>query len=131
MSCSSAASRVTEVGLAVGPPRRHLADDRDRVGQHVLVALDRVLLQPQRRDLGKELGEQTGVVQEPQPGSGVLDEEQLVELVADPLGRHDLHPVAQPSHRVDDHRLGLEPVAGDEAGRPHHPQRIVGEGLVG
>ena len=77
---------------ALGPGLGH---DRDGVGQHVLVAVDRVLLEAHGRQLGQELVDQPGVDQEPQARRRVLDHEQLVELVADPLGRHDLEPVAQ------------------------------------
>ena len=35
------------------------------------------------------------------------------------------------AHRVDQRRVGRQVVAGDEAGRPQHPQRVVGEGHLG
>ena len=80
---------------AAGRSRRSdVLDDGDRVGEHVLVAVDRVLLEPQRRQLGQELLGEPGVDEEPQPGRRVVDDDQLVELVADALGRHDLQPVA-------------------------------------
>ena len=66
------------------------------------------------------------------PGRRVVDDEQLVELVADPLGRHDLEPVAHARARAATSAgVGLEAVAGDEAGRPQHAQRVVGERLLG
>ena len=43
-------------------------DDRDRVGQDVLVAVDRILLEPHRRQLGQELVGQSRVDDEPQAG---------------------------------------------------------------
>ena len=108
-----------------------VADDGDGVGEHVLVPVDRVLLEAHRRDLGQELLEEAGVVQEPQAGRGVVDDEQLVQLVADPLGRHDLEPAGHGRGRGDERGIGREPVAGDEPGGPQHAQRVVGEGLLG
>ena len=93
-SCSSAARRTIAV-------RAGLGHHGDRVGQHVLVAVDRILLEAHRRQLGEELVGQTGVDDEPQAGGRVVDHEQLVELVADALGRHDLEPLR---HRRDRRR---------------------------
>ena len=42
---------------------------------------------------------QAGVDQEPQAGAGVVDHDELVELVADALGRHDVEPVGHGSRR--------------------------------
>ena len=64
------------------------------------------------------------------PGGRVVDREQLVELVADPLGRHDLEPRRHRRRRLHERRVGHEAVAGDEPGGPHHPQRVVAEGLL-
>ena len=52
---------------------RGLGDHRDRVGQHVLVAVDRVLLDPHGGQLGEETSATPGVDEEPQPGRRVLD----------------------------------------------------------
>ena len=54
------------------------------------MAVDRVVLEAQRRQLGQEVLGEAGVDEEPQPGRRAVDDDQLVELVADPLGRHDL-----------------------------------------
>ena len=66
------------------------------------------------------------------PGRRVVDDEQLRQLVADPLGAHDLEP-ARGARSTAATQLGhrLEPEAGDEARRPQHPQRVVGERDVG
>ena len=121
-SWSSAASRTMSDG-----PR--LGHDRDRVGEHVLVAVDRVLLDPHGRQLGQDDVGEAGVDEEPQAGGRVVDHEQLVELVADPLGRHDLEPADACSRTAATSAVvGREAVAGDEPGRPQHPQRVVGEG---
>ena len=81
-----------------------LLDHRDGVGQHVLVAVDRVLLERQGRQLGQELLGQAGVDQEPQPVARVFDHHQLVQLVADPLVGHDLQAAAQAHDGVDQRR---------------------------
>ena len=78
---------------------------RDGVGQDVLVAVDRVLLEAHGGQLGQELLGQAGLDQEPQPGGGVVDDQQLVELVADPLGRDDLQAPGHGPHRG--HQLGV------------------------
>ena len=61
----------------------------------------------------------------------MVDRQQLVELVANSLGRHDLEPIG---HR-DDGGVQLvgrfELIAGDEAGGSHHPQRVVAEAHLG
>ena len=96
--------------------------------EHVLVAVDRIVLEAHRRQLGQELIGEPGVDEEPQPGRRVVDRDQLVELVADALGRHDLqaagHALATASTSSS---TGSRLVAGDEAGRPQHPQRVVAE----
>ena len=56
------------------------------------MAVDRVVLETHRRQLGKELVGQAGVDEEPQPGRRVIDHHQLVEFVADAFRRHDLQP---------------------------------------
>ena len=52
----------------------------------------------------------------------------LPTLVAHALGAHDLHASAHRLDRGHQVGIGLEPEARDEAGRPHHAERIVGEG---
>ena len=63
-----------EVRLA---PHHH----RQRVPEHVLVALDGVLLHPQRGELGEELVGQPGLHEQRQARRRVLTQEQLVELL--------------------------------------------------
>ena len=92
------------------------------------MAVDRVLLDAQRRQLGKELGGQTGVVKKPQAGRGVRNDHQLVQLVADAFGGHDRQSLGHVAHRLDDVVIGHQVVGGDEARRPHHAQRILPEG---
>ena len=121
MSWSSAASRTRE-------RRPRLGHHRDRVGEHVLVAVDRVLLHPHGRQLGQDDVGDAGVDEEPEPRGRVVDDEQLAELVADALRRHDVEPAHQLVHRADQGGVGREAVARDEPGGPQHPQRVVGEG---
>ena len=127
MSWNSAARRVRRKSKSPEQPAVDVLDDGDRVAEHVLVAVDRVVLEAQRRQLGQEVLGEAGVDEEPQPGRRAVDDDQLVELVADPLGRHDRQPVAPLDDGGDElgHRLQAE--AGDEAGRPQHPQRVVVE----
>ncbi len=67
-------------------------DDGDGVGQHVLVAVDRVLFEAQGGQLREELAGEAGRGQEPQSRSGIGHHHQLVEFVADAFGRDDLEP---------------------------------------
>ena len=123
-SWNSAARRTISSGLRV-------AHDRDRVREHVLVRVDRVLLEPHRVELGEELVGEAGLGEEPQPGARVVDEQQLRQLVADALGAHDLEPVPQLDDRGDERRVGLEPELRDEARRAQHAQRVVEERHLG
>ena len=75
--------------------------ERDRLLQHgqrvlvdVLVAMVLVALEDQRRQLGQHLRRQPGLDQQPQTRHGIAADQQLVELVAYALGRHDLEPLA-------------------------------------
>jgi hypothetical protein len=81
------------------------------------------------RELGEELVEQSGVGEEPQARGGILDDEQLVELVTHPLGRHDRETLGHRRDRSPNVIIGLEAVAGDEPRRAQHAQRIIREGL--
>ena len=89
--------------------------------------MDRVVLEPHRRQLRQELVGQTGVDEEPQAGRRVVDHQQLVEFVTDPLGRDDFEPWGQLAHRVDQVRRRDELIPGDEPSGAKHPQRVVTE----
>ncbi len=90
--------RLADVVQQRGEPqhevRAHLLHDRDRVREHVLVVVDRVLLELHRVELGQELVREPGAGEEPEARRRVVDDEQLRELVADPLRAHDLEPAA-------------------------------------
>ena len=119
---------VEERGQAEQPVLRGLVDDGQGVGQHVLVPVDRVLLERQARQLGQELVGQAGAHDEPQRLRRHVDHDDLVQLVADALGRDDGQPAVHPLHRGRQRRVGLEREPGGEAGRPQHAQRVVAEG---
>ncbi len=122
---------VEQGGETQQPVRARLVHHGQRVGQDVLVAMDGVLLEGEPGKLGEELGGQTGLDDEPQTRRGLVHRHQLVELVADPLGRHDRQPVVHGRHRGGDLGNGLEPEAGQKARRAQHPQRVVAEGDLG
>ena len=116
--------RKSNVGLRI---RADVLDDGDGVGEHVLVAVDRILLEPHAGSSGRNSSARPVSTRNHSPAAGWSTVDQLVELVADPLGRHDLQAVVHRLHRVDEVRLRLEVVAGDEPGGPQHPQRVVAE----
>ena len=89
--------------------RAHVLDDGDRVAEHVLVAMDRIVLEAQRRELGRKCSAKPGVDEEPQAGGRTVEGDQLVELVADPLGRHDLEPIGLADDGGDQVGIGFEP----------------------
>ena len=97
-----------------------LLDHRDRVAEHVLVTVDRVVLEPQGRQLGEELLGQTGVHAEPQTGGRMFHHDQLVQLVADPLRGDDLQPGGAGRNGRCQAALRLEAEAGHEAGGAQH-----------
>ena len=106
-------------------------DDGDGVSQHVLVAVDGILLEAESRQLGQELVGQARLDEEPQALAGLADDEKLVELVADAFGRHDLEALPQGAHGHDHVGLGHQVVTGEKAGCSQHAQRVVGERLLG
>ena len=89
-----------------------------------------VTLQGQRRQLGQHQGGEPGLHQQRQTQPRVRREHQLDQLVAHALCRDDLDPAGHRGHRLDDARVDLEAELRGEPRRPHHPQRVVGEGLL-
>ena len=77
---------------------------------------------------GEDPTDEAGVEQEPETIRRIIKQEQLLELVADSLDRHNLQPLAHVPDRRYDSVVGHEPMAGNEARRPQHAQRIVSEG---
>ena len=122
---------VEEGGQSEQPVGAGLVHHGQGVGQHVLVPVDRILLEGEPGQLGEELVGQAGAHHEPQRHRGHRHHHDLVQLVADPLGRHDGQPVMPGAYRLDQLRRGLEVELGDEPGRPEHAQRVVGEGHLG
>ena len=97
----------------------------------VLVTVVLVDLEAQRGQLGQEDVGQTRVDEERQPSPWPGREQQLGELLAHPLRRDDLERRGALRHRCAHRRRDVEAELGGEARRPHHPQRVVGEGLLG
>ena len=93
--------------------------------------LDGVLLQTEGRQLGQELLREPGLDEELQASRWLGADEQLVELVADALGRDDGEPLAHASDRVDDTRDGSHPEGRHEPRGSKHPQRVVRERELG
>ena len=108
-----------------------VAHHGDRVREHVLVGVDRILLEAHAVELGQELVAELGLGEEPQARAGVVDQQELRELVADALRAHDLEPVAQLDHCGDERGIGFEVELRDEARRTEHPQRVVEERDLG
>ena len=122
-SWNSAASRRHLVG-------RGVLDDGDGVREHVLVPVDRVLLERSAGSSGRNSAASPVSTRNHRPAAGASSTDQLVELVAHALRRHDLQPAPQRLDGGDQRGIGLQAVPGDEPGRPHHAQRIVAERLL-
>ena len=105
-----------------------LVHHRQGVGQHILVPVDRVLFEGQPGKLGEELVGQPGPDHEPEGRRWHRDHHDLVQLVTDPLGRHDGQPLMTGSDRLHQAGVGFEIQPGDETGGPEHSERVVGEG---
>ena len=110
--------------------RLGLLDDRERVMQHVLVLVHGILLELQRRQLRQELLGQTGRDHQLEPARGRLGQEQLRELLVDPLGGDDLESVVHLLDRPHT-RGGIEFELRGEPRGAEHPQRVVGERDLG
>jgi hypothetical protein len=95
--------------------------------QHVLVLVHRVLLELQRRQLRQELPREAGRDQQLEPARGRLGQEQLRELLVDPLRGHDLESVVHLLDRPHHARGGDELELRREPRGAEHPQRVVGE----
>jgi hypothetical protein len=96
----------------------------------VLVLVPLVDLQPQRRQLGQHLVGQPGVDQQLQAGPREATEQQLGQLVGDPLDADDVQPTGHGPHRLDHLGRDGEAELAGEAGGPQHPQRVVPEGVL-
>jgi hypothetical protein len=96
----------------------------------VLVLVPLVDLEPQRGQLGQHLVGQPGVDQQLQAGPREAAEQQLGQLVGDPLDADDLEPLGHRPHRLDHLGHDGEAELAGEAGGPQHPQRVVAEGVL-
>ncbi len=104
-----------------------LVDDRQGVGEDVLVAMDRILLQLQTRQLWEEVLGEAGVDEESEPGCRGRHGEQFTQLISNALGRHDGQPLVVPLHRGDELGIWGEVEPGEEACGAQHAQRVVFE----
>ena len=125
-------ARAPEVERRASRVRADVLDDGEGVGQHVLVAMDRVLLQPHRRQLGQELVGEAGVdagttARRPDGRRSISLSSSSRIRSADTISSRSCIAV----DRVDELGFGLQLVAGDEAGGPQHPQRVVAEAHLG
>jgi hypothetical protein len=93
--------------------------------------MDGILLQAHGRKLREEVLRQARVHQEPEPLRGMIDHDELVELVPDPFSRHDRQPVRHRPDRGYQFGQGLELVSGDEPSGAEHAERIVAEADLG
>ena len=118
---------VQQRGEADQELRPRLLHHRDRVREHVFVVVHRILLELHRVELREELVGQLRAHQEPQTRTGIVEHEELRELVADPLRAHDLEPVPMLANGLHELRVRLEVEARDETRGAHHAQRVVGE----
>ncbi len=119
-----------QVGTVLLQFDRLLQNDQ-RVFVDVLVPVVLVALQAEGGKLGQDVVGEPGVDEQGQPLAGVRGEDQLVQLVPHPFGRDDLDPPGHLRHRRDDLGCDLEVELRGEACRPHHPQGVIGEGLLG
>ena len=97
---------------------------------HVLVAMVLVDLQPQPRQLGQHVISQAGVHEQRQSTSRVRRHQQLDQLVTNALCGDDVDAVGHGPHRRHHLRCDVEAELGRESSRPHHPQRVVAEGVL-
>ena len=92
---------VEERGKANYPAGAGPLHDGDGVGEHVLVAVDRVLFESEGGQLREELLGEPGLHEEPEALRGVVHHEQLVELVPHPLVGDDVEPAPEAANRLD------------------------------
>ena len=126
-----------EAGHEVGPAAEPVLEV-DRLLEHgqgvlvdVLVPVVLVALERQGGQLGQHVRGEAGLHEQGQAEAGVRRADQLDQLVAHPLGGDDLDPAGHRGHRRDHLGGHGEAELGGEPGRAHHPQRVVGEGVLG
>ena len=123
--------RIGSARRLVGLLEDHrLLEDREGVLVHVLVVVVLVLLQPEQRELRQDVLREAGVDEQGEAASRIRGHDDLHELLADPLRRDDRQPLGLGRHGRDDVLRDLEAELGGEAGRPHHPQRVVHERVM-
>ena len=119
------------VGSRLGFRGDQLVHHCEGVAVHVLVPVDRILLQPERRQLGEELVGELRLHRQIQTFGGAGRRHDLHELVLDALARNDSQPAPLRPHRLDEGPLRRHPELRHESRGPEHPERVVGERLLG
>lgn len=108
-----------------------LLQNSQRMLVDILVTVMLVTFQTQCGELRQHLLRQSGVDEQRQALAGVGGEQQLVELLPDPLGGDDLDAPGHLRHRGDHVGSDVEVQLGRETCGAQHPKRIVREGLLG
>ena len=130
--------RVVGAHVRASLPRRVLCFEVDGLPEHgeavlvdVLVPVVLVGLEPQAGDLGEHMVGEPGAHEEIDAGGRVRAGDELDEFDLDALGGDDRDPSRHRLHRRFDLGVRVEAELGGEPGRPHHPQRVVGERVLG
>ncbi len=97
------------------------------MGQHILVAVDRVLRHGESSQFGEELIDQPGLDEAPQGRAGIRANNELRELVTYSFSRHDGQPIGHLARRLDGGLIRGEPEGCLEPEQPQHPERVVVE----
>ncbi len=93
--------------------------------------VDRVLFEAHRVQFRQELVGQARARDQPQPRTRVVGDDELRQLLADPLRADDLEPVAHTLDRFDDTGVGFEAERRHETRGAQHAQGVVLERDVG
>lgn len=127
LACLRLADVVEQRGEPGDAIRRALRHHRDGVGEHVLVAMQWILLQPESGELREEHVGESAANDPLQTGLDMVADDEPIHLVANPLGAHDEQPLPHLfGSRLRDPIRG-EPERGCESIQTQHPQRVVGE----
>ncbi len=121
--------RTGHRAVRAGLERDRLVQHRQRVLVDVLVPVVLVDLEAQRGQLGQHVVGQPGVDEDLETVPRARRDQQLAQLVADPLGADDRDPVGHVDDRGTRGGIHREAQLGGEARGPHHAQRVVVERL--
>ena len=102
----------------------------ERVLVDVLMAMVLVDLELQAGEFGQDVRREPGLDEHREAEARARTEQELGELVADPLRRDDLQACSHVAHGGEHLGCDREAELRDEACRAHHAQWIVAEGLL-